>query len=125
MTPWQSAKTWWDNHSTQDFWEAVGEHLSAGLVHATPEVFLLAREVRWNAEEQNFEPGEPNCWFVTLAAASGPRDQETKRRRDFGCVREFMRVATRPQQYAAWCRRGSFEPRVYSWDKLMKKTGGQ
>ena len=114
MTPWQRAKQWWDNHSTQDFWHAVGEHLSAGLVHATPEVFLLASQVRWNAEEKQFESGEPNTWFVTLAAFTGHANP----------VREFMRVATRPQQYAAWCRRGSFEPRVYSWEKLMKKVGG-
>jgi hypothetical protein len=114
MTPWQKAKQWWDKHSTQDFWEAVGEHLSAGLVHATPEVFLLAAETRWNAEEERFEPGEPNCWFVRMAASVGHANP----------VREFMRVATRPQQYAAWCRRGSFEPRVYSWEKLMKHVGG-
>jgi hypothetical protein len=115
MTPWQKAKQWWDNHSTQDFWDAVGEHLSSGLVHATPEVFLLASELRWNAEEKCFESGEPNCWFVTLAAAVGRANP----------VGEFMRVATRPQQYAAWCRRGSFEPRVYSWKQLTKKVGGQ
>jgi hypothetical protein len=114
MTPWQKAKQWWDNHSTQDFWEAVGEHLSAGLVYATPEVFLLAREVRWNAEEERFESGEPNCWFVTLAAGAAGTNP----------VRECLRVAPHPQTYAAWCRRGSFEPRVYDWEKLIKKTGG-
>jgi hypothetical protein len=116
MTAWERAKQWQDEHdATATFEELLGIHLSSGLVHATPQVFLLAGEVRWNAEEQNFEPGEPNCWFVTLAAAVGHANP----------VREFMRVATRPQQYAAWCRRGSFEPRVYSWDKLMKKVGGQ
>jgi hypothetical protein len=115
MTPWQKAKQWWDNHSTQDFWELVGEHLSSGLVHATPEVFLLASELRWNAEEERFEGGEPNCWFVTLAAGTAGTNP----------VRECLRVAPHPQQYAAWCRRGSFEPRVYDWNKLISKTGGQ
>ena len=68
MPPWQRAKHWWDNHSTQDFWEAVGEHLSAGYVWNSPDCFMLAKACRWNAERQQFELGEANCWFVTLAA---------------------------------------------------------
>jgi hypothetical protein len=115
MTPWQRAKHWWDNHSTQDFWEAVGEHLSSGYVWSSPECFMLAKACRWNAEEQNFELGESNCWFVTLAAGTAGAS----------CVRECLRVAPHPQQYAAWCRRGSFEPRVYSMKQLIQKTGGQ
>jgi hypothetical protein len=115
MTPWQKAKHWWDNHSTQDFWEAVGEHLSSGYVWNSPECFMLAKACRWNAEEQNFELGEPNCWFVTLAAGAAGTNP----------VRECLRVAPHPQQYVAWCRRGSFEPRVYDWEKLISKTGGQ
>jgi hypothetical protein len=115
MLPWQSAKTWWDNHSTQDFWDAVGEHLSAGYVWNSPECFMLARAVRWNAEEQNFELGESNCWFVTLAAGADRTNP----------VRECLRVAPHPQIYVAWCRRGSLEPRVYDWEKLISKTGGK
>lgn len=115
MTPWQKAQHWWDNYSTQDFWEAVGEHLSAGYVWNSPECFMLAKPCRWNAEDQIFEVGEYNCWFVSLAAGSAGT----------GCVRECLRVAPHPMQYVAWCRRGSFEPRVYLWNKLIKKTGGQ
>lgn len=115
MMPWQKAKQWWDKHSTQDFWDALGEHLSSGYVWNTPSCFMLAKACRWNAEEQDFELGESNCWFVTLAAgASGTNP-----------VRECLRVAPHPQTYVAWCRRGSFEPRVYLWNKLIKKTGGQ
>jgi hypothetical protein len=40
-------------------------------------------------------------------------------------VRECLRVAPHPQTYVAWCRRGSFELRVYSWEQLTKKVGGQ
>jgi hypothetical protein len=115
MLPWQRAKHWWDNHSTQDFWEAVGEHLSAGYVWNSPECFMLAKACRWNAEEQQFELGAPNCWFVTLAAGAAGTNP----------VRECLRVAPHPQTYVAWCRRGSFEPRVYYWEKLMNKVGGQ
>jgi hypothetical protein len=55
MTPWQKAKQWQDTHDTQDFWELLGEHLSAGYVWNSPKVFMLASEARWNAEEQTFE----------------------------------------------------------------------
>jgi hypothetical protein len=116
MLPWQKAKQWQeDNDATATFEELLGWHLANGLVHATPEVFLLASELRWNAEEKCFESGEPNAWFVTLAAGAAGTNP----------VRECLRVAPHPQQYAAWCRRGSFEPRVYSWEKLMNKVGGQ
>ena len=115
MTPWQKAKQWQDEHdATTDFWELLGEHLSSGYVWNSPKVFLLANEARWNAEEQTFESGEPNCWFVRLAASAGHAN----------AVREFLRVAPHPQTYVAWCRHGSREPRVYLWEKLIKKTGG-
>jgi len=106
MTPWQRAKTWWDNHSTQDFWEAVGEHLSAGYVWNSPECFMLAKAARWNAEEQNFELGAPNCWFVTLAAASGPRDQETLGVCGSACAWRRMRTPMWPGAAAGALSRG-------------------
>lgn len=115
MTPWQRAKQWWDEHSAQDFWEAVGEHLSAGYVWSTPKVFMLASETRWNAEEKQFESGKANCWFVRLAASAGHANT----------AGELLRVAPWPHQYVAWHRRGQTEPRVYRWDKLTKKTGEQ
>ena len=115
MTPWQKAKQWWDEHSAQDFWEAVGEHLSSGYVWNSPTTFMLAKPCRWNAEEQTFESGEHNCWFVTLAAGAAGTSP----------IRECLRVAPHAMPFVAWCRRGSFEPRVYLWEQLIRKTGGQ
>ena len=116
MTPWQLAKQWQDNHdAAKDFWELLGEHLSAGYVWNSPKVFLVASETRWNAEEQTFESGEPNCWFVRLAASAGHANP----------VGEFLRVAPRPHQYVGWHRRGLPQPKVYRWDKLTKKVKGQ
>ena len=113
MLPWQRAKHWWDDHSTDEtFEETLGWHLAHGLVYSTPEVFLLARECRWDGEEMH-DDGEPNAWFVELAAAAGCANP----------VREFMRVASRPQQYALWCRHNQFEIRAYDWRKLARKVG--
>jgi hypothetical protein len=116
MIAWEKAKQWQEeNDATASFEELLGWHLSAGYVWNSPKVFLLASEVCWNAEDQSFESGEPNCWFVRLAASAGHAN----------AVRELLRVAPRPHQWVGWYRRQQFEPRVYRWDKLMKKAGGE
>lgn len=115
MLAWQKAKAWWDeNVATETFEETLGWHLTNGLVYSTPQVFLLARETHWDGSEANDDAGEANAWFVELAAAVGHANP----------VREFMRVASRPQRYALWCRHGSFdEVRAYDWNKLSRKVG--
>jgi hypothetical protein len=113
MTPWQRAKAWHDNHVTDEsFEETLGWHLTHGLVYSTPEVFLLAHETHWDGEACN-DQLPPNAWFVELAAAAGCANP----------VREFMRVASRPQQWALWCRHNQFEIRAYDWRKLARKVG--
>jgi hypothetical protein len=112
MTPWQLAKQWWDDHTTDEsFEETLGWHLTNGLIYSTPQVFLLARECRWDGQEVH-DDGEHNAWFVELAASAGCANP----------VREFMRVASRPQRWALWCRHNSFEVRAYDWNKLSKKV---
>jgi hypothetical protein len=112
MTPWQLAQQWHNAHdSTRSFAELVGEYLGSASILSTPQLFVLAKEIRWNAEEQQFEDGSPNCWFVHLAAAVGHANP----------VGEFLRIAPHPHEYAGWCRRNSFEPKVYRWEKLINK----
>ena len=117
MLPWQRAKQWHDEHVTEEtFEETLGWHLTNGLVYSTPQVFLLAREVHWDAEQKEMrDEGERNAWFVELAAAVGCANP----------VWHFMRVASRPQRWALWCRHNSFEIKAHDWAKLSKKVGGQ
>ena len=114
MLSWQRAKQWHDEHiATETFEETLGWHLSNGLVHSTPQVFLLAREVHWDAEQKEMhDEGEQNAWFVELAAASSCTNP----------VREFMRVASRPHKWALWCRHNSFEIKAHTWAQLAKKV---
>jgi hypothetical protein len=113
MTPWQRAKQWHESNVTDEtFEETLGWHLTHGLVYSTPEVFLLARECRWDGEEMH-DDGEHNAWFVELAASAGHANP----------VREFMRVASRPQQWALWCRHNTFEIKAHDWAKLARKVG--
>jgi len=112
MLPWQRAKRWWNNHvAGETFEETLGWHLSNGLVYSTDQVFLLARQTHWDGENCN-DDAPHNAWFVELAAAVGHANP----------VREFMRVASRPQQYALWCRHNTFEIKAHDWAKLSKKV---
>jgi hypothetical protein len=116
MTPWQKAKQWQeDNDATTSFEELLGAHLSAGYIWNSPQVFLLAGEVRWNAQEENFENGPANCWFVRLAAGANCANAPW----------ELMRLFPHPHKYVAWFRRQQFQPRIYDWDKLLKKVKGK
>jgi hypothetical protein len=118
MTPWQRAKAWHEEHiATETFAEALGWHLSAGVVYSAPDAFMLAREVRWDAEREEVsnDNQSPNAWFIELAAATGSANA-------FG---RFMRVAPHPQPWVLWCRRGEMRVRAFNWNKLTKKIGGQ
>ena len=113
MTPWQIAKQWWDDNTTDEsFEETLGWHLTNGLIYSTPQVFLLARECCWDGQEV-YDDGEHNAWFVELAASAGHANP----------IREFLRVASRPHKWALWCRHNSFEIRAHDWAKLARKVG--
>ena len=108
------------------FEEILGAHLSCGLVHSTPEVFLLAQEVSWDAEKseiRNQKSEMPNAWFVELAASgtqvSGLRSQVSP-------IREFMRVAPRSHEFVLWYRAARNRPHnihAYKWDHLARRVG--
>jgi hypothetical protein len=99
------------------FEEILGEHLSYGLVHSTPECFLLAREVTWDPVQRAIvEPGPVNAWFVELAASS---DHSFP-------ISEFLRVATRPHEFVLWCRQAmgrKHDIHSYRWDHLARRVG--
>jgi hypothetical protein len=44
MLAWEIARQWQEANCMTHFEEILGAHLSCGLVHSTPEVFLLAQE---------------------------------------------------------------------------------
>jgi hypothetical protein len=114
MLPWERARNWHDDNTTESFESLLAWHMAHGLVFNTPEVFLLAHEVRYSPDTNTMTYDlPPNAWFVELAASVGHANP----------VREFMRVATRPQEWAIWHRRNSFEPHAYLWSKLARRVG--
>lgn len=114
LLAWQRAKQWQGQHCMTPFEDLIGWHLSCGLVHSTPSVFLLAHEVAWDAQRQSILPATEfpaNAWFVTLAAASGQASP----------LKEFLRIAPHPHRYALWCRRGTSEIHAFTWGRLQRK----
>lgn len=114
MTPFDKAILWQREHTTEPFEDLLGWHLRHGLVHSTPSVFLIAHEAYYDPAINTMTYDlPPNAWFVELAASVGHANP----------VREFMRVATRPQEWAIWHRRNSFQPHAYPWAKLARRVG--
>lgn len=111
MTPWQIAQQWHNDHIvTNTFEESLGWHLSAGVVYSTPQLFMLAREVRWDGEQM--VEGEPNAWLISLAAAVN--------RPTF--MRDFLAVLPHRQPWILWQRRGEIRVRSFNWDKIERKV---
>lgn len=102
------------------FEELLGWHLSCGLVHSTPEVFLLAQECHWTGAEMISRRGAKaqglliNAWFVELAAATCRNP-----------MREFLRVATHPHKFVLWCRQAQgrkHDIHSYKWNHLARRV---
>lgn len=104
------------------FEEIIGRHLSCGLVHSTPSLFLLASEVCWDpVSREILQPSAfslqtfPNAWFVELAAATCHNP-----------VKEFLRVATHPHKFVLWCRQSKgrkHDIHAYRWQHLARRVG--
>jgi hypothetical protein len=105
MLAWEIAQKLQQENSKKPFEVLLGEHLSCGLVHSTPSLFLLAHQVRWDPVAGQIVFGKPNAWFVALAAAAQP-----------GALREFLRVANCPLDFLLWCRQfGGRNSRIHAW----------
>jgi hypothetical protein len=128
MLAWEIARQWQEANCMTPFEELLGAHLSCGLVHSTPEVFLLAQECHWTGTEMisrgdaEARRKELNAWFVELAAAS-PTVQQSN-----SPIAEFLRVATHPLPYVLWYRASRNRPHnlhAYKWDHLARRIGLQ
>jgi hypothetical protein len=126
MLAWEIARQWQAANCMTPFEELLGGHLSCGLVHSTPEVFLLAQECHWTGTEMISRrdaeaQGLPiNAWFTELAAAS-PTVQQSN-----SPIAEFLRVAPHPHTYVLWYRAARNRPHnihAYKWDHLARRVG--
>ena len=109
MMPWQAAKKWQLENSLIPFEEVLAAYMNGGLVHSTPEVFVLARETLWEDGQMYAGGGvKPNCWFCQLSAGDKP-------------FQRLLKLAPRKRKYVAWQRRGQPRYHVWEWKKFAKK----
>ena len=118
MLPWDTARTWWQDHSPVPFEERLGWHLSCGLVYSTPSAFMLASEVCWNRME--ILKGPPNAWFVELAVIQ-PSTFDPQP----STLALLLRVAPHPHDWILFRRNNGFKIHAYRWDRFARKVGYQ
>lgn len=114
MIAWQIAEQWHKDHSTEDFSDRIGWNLSCGYVWSSPEIFMLAQQVRYNEQTQEVsDDGEANCWFIELAAAADRTN----------AVSRLFDLLPHPMPWVCWRRDNGFNIKAYRWDHLSRKVG--
>jgi hypothetical protein len=114
MIAWDIARQWQARHSITPFEEVLGWHLSCGLVHSTPSVFLLAHQVSWNPCAKEVVQGFPNAWFVALTAS----DRTI-------AMRDLLALLPR-SEFVLWHRQAPPRPQrlhAHRYDALAKASG--
>lgn len=108
MFPWQTAKKWhMESGSVISFEELLGSYMGGGYVWSSPTEFVLGRQVR--LEDGKIVTGEPNAWFVHLAAGEEP-------------FQRFLEIAPNKQEYVCWHRRGRENLHIYKWDTFNRRV---
>jgi hypothetical protein len=130
MLAWEIARQWQSENCMTPFEEVLGAHLSCGLVHSTPSVFLLAQEVTWDpVAKEILQPSafslqsSPNAWFVELAASA---TQVSGFKSQVSPIREFLRIAPRAHEWTLWCRQSKgrkHDIHSYRWSHLARRVG--
>ena len=111
MQPWEIARKLYEANSPDPFEVLVGNYLASGLLHSSPEIFILAKPV------QHRSTTHADAWFVHLAASSP---------RQLNPIREFMRMMPYRLPYVLWQRalgRPGQRLHVYPWDQLARRVG--
>jgi hypothetical protein len=107
MTPWlQAYNSALKFGITPEEWsERISECLQRGYVFSSPTEFVAALDTEHQGEM---------AYLVYIAAGGSGH-----------VLGRFLRYAPRPKPWVIWHRRNEARPRVFAWDKLMKKIGGQ
>jgi len=106
MKPWQEAKKWQLENSELDFEELLGASLNGGFVWSSDSEFALFTKVR--VEQGELVEGEPNAWYVQLAAGKKP-------------FKRLMEVAPGPMDFVCY-RRGKTRLHIWPWEIFKRKV---
>jgi len=109
MIPILTAKAWHEKN-VGNFEAALGEYLRDHFVWSSPTEFIMASPVRVEDRDVYFGDGEPNAWFVYLAAGSNP-------------FRRFLEIAPRDYEWLAWRRHNQPRYNVWRTERFKRKVG--
>lgn len=84
-----------------------------GVLWSHSELFVMAKEVFWDGER--VLAGQPNAWFVHMAATSGGRHP----------ILQVMDLAPYPLEWCLWQRRNDGRMRAHKWHDLITKLQGE
>lgn len=118
MTPWEKAHQWYDQYFPgQNFGLALAANIARpdGFVVSFNDVFVMGQEVHWDAEARSITPGEPNAWYVQLAAAGDGTNAHER----------FLSSAAKPHEYVLWQRRNDGHIRARRCVDILKRTQRQ
>ena len=118
MTPWEKAHQWYDQYFPgQNFGLALAANIARpdGFVVSFNDVFVMGQEVHWDAEARSITPGEPNAWYVQLAAAGDGTNAHER----------FLSSAAKPHEYVLWQRRNDGHIRARRCADILKRTQRQ
>jgi hypothetical protein len=115
MTPWQKAHQWYDEHFPgQNFGLALAANIARpnGFVVSFDDVFIMGQEVHWDAAAGGIAEGEPNAWFVELAAVADGANAHQR----------FLSTASKPHKYVLWQRRNDGHIRARRCADILTRT---
>ena len=111
MTPAeQAASVYQREPCRRTFAEDLEAHLLNGVVHSTPDFFLMARKVRRDADHTSIldpyaKHDNPDCWLVWLYA---------------GNMRKAFEAADVQLTWVAFEKRNRLK--FYTWEEIHKRT---
>jgi hypothetical protein len=118
LKPIDLAAQWYVKHVPDgNFADAVAENFRRdnGHVYACADLFAMGQDVCWDEEQKQIVGGEPNAWFIELAASTGGRHP----------MLAFMDIAPYPLQWCLWIRRNDGRIRAHKWHDLISKLQGK
>lgn len=112
MSPLLRAQQWYEHYVPNgNFGAELADFLvvNGNLLVVRPDIFLMAEQVRWNNEQRRIVEGEPNAWYVRLAATNRG-------------ISPVMDAAPWPHEWVLWQRRNDGHFRARRWETLEAKT---
>lgn len=113
MTPLLRAQQWYEHYIPNgNFGAELADFMvvPSNVAIVRPDVFLMAEQVRWDNEAKQIIEGEPNAWYVRLAAVG-----------DGVAWWQLFETVPWRHEFVLWQRRNDGNLRARRHESLKKK----